>query len=53
MNENRQSGFYWAYFHDYWTIGEYFEKDEWLIIGCEQTYKSQFFIEIGERIERT
>jgi hypothetical protein len=63
LNESKSSrpdGFYWLKLDNEWTIGEFkgFWDDgvenvyPWVIMGSDEAYRDDTFLEIGEKIER-
>ena len=49
----REPGYYFIKYGNYdeWTIGEYFEDGDWLVIGCEMTHSEKYINEVGDKIE--
>lgn len=60
LQESLSEGFYWVLFKNSWIIAEYVltpfsdfsESGDWYICGREETYSSDDFIEIGNKVER-
>lgn len=56
-NNMREYGFYWVRIDDEWSVGEWIDRNEWYVIGCEYPWEDPGLLggspnldEIGPRI---